>query len=143
MPSIPRQDWYEKAAEAIVRHDRTLFQWANENNMGITSTECNNISRTKEFMAALRACRNRYYKELANDPSRNRAAAVGRLLHIIDKLIEVQQFDKASSALVQLLKAEGWSNEQTNVNINEVTGKDIEALRAKVAASKKTEAWPN
>lgn len=94
-------------------------------------------------MSALRACRNRYYKELANDPSRNRAAAVGRLLHIIDKLIEVQQFDKASSALVQLLKAEGWSNEQTNVNINEVTGKDIEALRAKVAASKKTEAWPN
>jgi hypothetical protein len=133
---IPAADWYEKACEAIVRGERTLFQWANETNRGLTSLECQNIARTKEFMAALRVARNRYYKELATDPSRNRNTAVGQLLYLVQKMIDAEQNDKAVAALAQLFKVEGWTSDQANISIfNDLNAKDIDGLRKKLQGS--------
>ena len=130
---IPVAEWYEKAAAQIVRENKTLFQWCNEHNKGLTSRECENIARTKEFQAVIRAERNKFYKELANDPTRSRTTAVGQLLFSVQKLIEAEQYDKAVAALAQLFKVEGWTQDQTSVNIfNDLNAKDIDALRRKV-----------
>jgi hypothetical protein len=134
MPQVPRQDWYEKAAAAIVRTGKTLYAYVNEAGLGLTSTECGNIARTKEFMAALRAERNKFYKELATDPDRSRNVAVGQLLFVIQKLLENEQYDKASASLLNLFKVEGWATDQTAINIfNDLNSKDIDGLKRRLA----------
>jgi leucyl-tRNA synthetase len=139
MPIVPAADWYEKAAVAIVRNGKTLYQWVNENRMGgLTSRECENIGRTKEFQAALRAERNRFYKELSDDPDRSRNVAVGQLLYAIQKLLEAEQYDKAVSSLAQLFKVEGWTSDQAQISIfNDLNSKDLEGLKRSLEAKKK------
>lgn len=135
--TVPRLDWYEKAAVAIVRNGKTLFQFVNENNLGLTSRECENLSRTKEFQAALRAERNRFYKELSTDPSRSRNTAVGQMLFAIQKLLENEQYDKAVAALTQLAKLEGWTSDSANVNIfQDIKAGDLDELRRKLQEKK-------
>lgn len=137
MPTIPRLDWYEKAAVAIVREEKTLYAWANEAKLGLTSTECANIARTKEFQAALRAERNKFYKELATDQDRSRNVAVGQLIFAISKLLEAEQYDKAVSSLAQLFKVEGWTTDQAQINVfNELNAKDIEGLKKRLQEQK-------
>jgi len=131
--TIAKCDWYEKAAEAIVRQGRTLFQYCNEAKLGITSREAENIARTKEFQACLRVERNKVYKELSTDPTRSRTTAVGQLLFAIQKLLENEQYDKAVTALTNLFKIEGWTNDQASINIfNDLNAKDIDALKRKI-----------
>lgn len=128
-------DWYDKAANAMVRNGKSLFQWTNENNKGLKKLECDEIAKTPEFMLALRTARNKYYKELATDPTRSRNTAVGQLLYAVERLMDAGLYDKAVAALSQLFKVEGWSNDQTQVNIfQDLNAKDIEALRKKIKA---------
>lgn len=142
--NIPPAEWYEKAAVQIVRNSYNLFRWANENNLGLTQRDCDSIAKTKEFQAALRVERNKFYKELANDPSRSRGVAVGQLLYVIQRLIEAEQFDKAGAALAQLFKAEGWTTDTTQLNIfNDLNAKDIDSLRKKIGKPDSTRTWPN
>lgn len=137
MPTIPVLDWYEKAADAIVRNGKTLFQYTNETNRGLTSKECESIARTKEFQAVLRTARNKHFKELATDPSRSRNTAVGQLLYLVQKLIDIEQYDKAANALDKLFKVEGWSSDAAQINVfNDLGAKDIEDLRKKLMEKK-------
>ena len=130
---IQASDWYEKAADAIVRQGQTLFQWSNEHNKGLTSRECENVARTKEFQNVLRRMRNQLYKELSTDPSRSRSTAIGQLLFAVQKLLEGEQYDKAVTALVALAKLEGWTSDQAQLNIfNDLNAKDIEELKKKL-----------
>ena len=140
--NIPSQPWYDDAAEAMVRHNVKLFEYANEKNLGLRKVECDNIVRTKEFMAALRAARNKFYRELANDPTRTRNTAVGQLVHAIQSLIDNAQFDKAVAAIAQLAKMEGWNKEAAQaLNIfQDLSGGDISKLREKLEAKKKPQA---
>jgi hypothetical protein len=133
MPTIPASDWYERACADMVRNGKTLFRWSNEHNKGLTSTECENVARTKEFQACLRAERNKLYAELAKDPTRSKNTALGQMLFAIQKLIENEQFDKAVAAITQLAKLEGWTTDSTQVSIiNDISSKDIDALRQKL-----------
>lgn len=126
------EDWYEKAADAIVREGKTLFQYTNEKDLGLTRTECDNVVRTKAFMEILRTRRNVYYKEIANDPSLSRSAVKGQLVLAISKMIEIGQWDKVANAIMQLAKLEGWTSDGTNVNVfQDLTQKDIDKLRTK------------
>ena len=99
----------------------------------LTSTECQNVARTKEFQSVLRSERNKFYKELSTDPSRSRSTAIGQLLFAVQKLLEGEQYDKAVTALVALAKLEGWTSDQAQLNIfNDLNSKDIEGLRKKL-----------
>ena len=130
---LPAADWYQPAARDMVRNGVTLFQWANEHDKGLLKSECESILKTPEWQAVLRAERNRFYKELANDPTRSRNVAVGQLLFAIQRLLEVEQYDKAVSALTQLFKVEGWSKDETAINIfNELNAKDFDSIRARL-----------
>jgi hypothetical protein len=128
----PSEWWYEKAADAIVREGKTLFLFSNENDLGLTSRECDNVQRTKAFQEVLRQRRNLYYKEIAQDPSLSRAAIKGQLVLAINKLLEKEQYDKAATAIMQLAKLEGWTSDGTSVNIIEgLTAKDLTELKKK------------
>lgn len=116
----------------MVQQDISLFGATNILELGIRNSECENIVRTKRFQEVLRNERNKHYKELADDPSLTRRAAVGRLVFIIEKLIENEQFEKAGAIIMQLAKMENWINDATNVNVfNDLSARDLEALRAK------------
>jgi hypothetical protein len=132
LPERPTEHWFEKAADAIVREGKSLFQYTNEADLGLTSRECDNTLRTKAFQEVLRTRRNLYYKEIAQDPSLSRAAVKGQLVLAINKMLEKEQFDKAANAIMQLAKLEGWTSDGTNVNVfNELTAKDLATLRDK------------
>lgn len=116
----------------MVREDISLFGATQKLELGIRPAECDNIVRTKRFQEILREERNKHYKELADDPSRTKRAAVGRLVFIIEQLIEKQQYEKASAAIMQLAKLEGWTDDKASINVfNDLSAKDLEALRSK------------
>jgi len=139
LPSKPTEHWYEKTAALMVREEISLFAATQTLDLGITNRECENIVRTKGFIEVLRNERNKFYKELANDPSRNRNSAVGQLVLAITKMMESEQYDKAVTAIMSLAKLEGWSSDSANVNIfNDMTAKDLAALRTKFAGQKKS-----
>lgn len=126
------EHWYEKAAAIMVVEGCSLFAATDRLGLGIRNAECENIVRTKAFKKVLETERNKLYKELANDPSRNRTAAVGQLVFIINRMVELEQYDKAAKAIMDLAKLEGWTSEQTTLNIfNDLNAKDLAALRAK------------
>lgn len=132
MPEKPTEHWYEKACDAIVREGKTLFAFSNQEDLGLTNRECENILKTKGFQEVLRTRRNVYYKEIANDASLSRAAVKGQLVLAITKMLEKEQYDKAANAIMQLAKLEGWTSDGTNVNVfNELTAKDLADLRTK------------
>lgn len=132
MSEKPSEHWYEKAADAIVREGKPLFQFTNEANYRITSKECENILRSKAFQEVLRTRRNVYYRELAQDPSQTRAAVEGQLVFIINKLIEQGSYDKAANAALQLAKLKGWTSDQANVSVfSGLSQKELEDLRKK------------
>lgn len=132
--ATPRQSehWFDAAADAIVREQKTLFLFSNEKGLGLTQRECEAVLRTRAFQEVIRVRRNHYYKELANDPSLSRQAVKGQLVHAITKLIEKGQEDKAVTAIMSLAKFEGWTSDGTNVNVfNDLTQKDLIELRKK------------
>lgn len=131
--SIPAAVWYEKAAIAIARNGKNLFAYANENDLGLTSKECEAIAKSPEFLVALRLERNKFYKELATDPARSRNTAVGQLLYAVERLMDGGQYDKAVTAITSLMKAEGWTTEGAQISIfNDLNAKDIDGLRKKL-----------
>lgn len=116
----------------MVREDISLFGATQQLELGIRNIECENIVRTKRFQEILREERNKHYKELADDPSRTKRAAVGRLVFIIEQMILREQFDKAAEAIMKLAKMEGWTDDKANINVfNDLSAKDLEALRSK------------
>ena len=115
----------------------TLFRASQLLELGITNRECENIVRTRSFKQVLATERNKLYKEFANDPSRNRTAAVGQLVFIINKMVEAEQYDKAAKAIMDLAKLENWVGDNSTINIfNDLNAKDLAVLKAKFAGIK-------
>lgn len=137
MINKPVEHWYSQAAAIMVRDGLSLFGATNMLDLGIRNSECEVIQLTPEFQAVIRAERNKFYKELADDPTRSRRAAVGRLVFLVDRLIEREQFEKAANALMQLAKLESWISEGANISIfQDLSQKDLEALRIKFKETK-------
>lgn len=135
MAEKPQEHWYEAAANTMIREGVTLFKYSNLNDLGLTSTECENIVRTKRFQEILRVQRNLYHKELATDSSLTRAAVEGQLVLAISKLLENQVYDKAATAIMQYAKLKGWTSDAVGVNIfQELAGGDFEKMRARLKA---------
>lgn len=134
MPEKPQEHWYDAAANAIVREGKTLFKYSVEKDLGLTSTECENIQRTKKFQEILRTQRNLYYKELALDGTLTKTAVEGQMIFAITKLLENGQYDKAVAAMMSLAKIKGWQTDSASVNIfQQMTGGDISKLKETLA----------
>jgi hypothetical protein len=131
---VKSEHWWADCADCMIREGRNMFFYCNEHGLGLTSAECDKVTRSQVFQELFRIRRNIYYKELANDSSLTRTAVKGQLVLAIQKMIEKEQYDKAANAIMQLAKLEGWTSDGTNVNVfNDVTQKDLDALRKRVA----------
>lgn len=91
-----------------------------------TTQECEQISARKEFKQILRAEKYKYHSEVANQPGRNKNAALGLLLVSIENLAMKGEDEKVVAAIEKLAKLEGWIGGDSNVNIFAgLTARDI------------------
>jgi hypothetical protein len=121
----------------MVREGLTLFKVANEENLGLTSRECENIQRTKGFQEVLRVRRNLYHKEIAQDATLSKSAMEGTLVVAAQKLMEKGQEDKAANVIMQLAKLKGWTTDQASVNIfQDLSQQDLAKLRERINKQK-------
>jgi hypothetical protein len=109
--------WYGKAAEHMVRENKTLIQVALEMGLDIHSRDLVNIERHKAFQQALWAEKNKFYKEIASDPDRGKNVLLGQMTLIVDQLMKEGKWEKAAAAILQLAKIEGIVGTEGTVNV--------------------------
>lgn len=129
-PDATEQPWFRKAAELIVREEKKPWLAFTEVGAALTSVEAEVIYRSKTFQGILWAEREKFRKELANTPYRSKESAVGLMMYLIQKLIDAGEFDKAAQALEKLMKAEGWTGPDSQVNVYQgLSQKDYAELK--------------
>jgi hypothetical protein len=112
-----QESWFNLAARMIVRQNIPLRQACAELDLSVSSQESEKIFKSEAFQKILQIERNVYARELANTPGRDKTSSLGLLVYLVQKLIDEQQWDKAVVALEKLMKAEGWTGADTNVNV--------------------------
>ena len=124
----------QPAAELVAREGVSLREAATRLKIPLTTEEAALAWRSKLFQKLLRAERLRYNLEISNDPGWSRRAAVGKMLYLVDRLIEAGEHDKALEGLLKVAKVEGWLSADTNVNVfGALTDKELLELKAKIA----------
>lgn len=127
------EPYFARLATYMVQHDKDLWVSASELGLGLTSEECQKVSKNKIFQKMLRVERTKAYNELARDPSRSKDTLIGKAIFSIDKLMEAGQFDKALTGILSLAKIEGIVGNDTNINLfSGLSTKDMEALKSKL-----------
>jgi hypothetical protein len=133
MPAKPEETWFQKAAEKIAREGKTLYAACLELEIPITSREAENVFRTKAFQRVLWAERQRFAKELANEPERNKSSLVGQMLFAAQQLLNEGKFDKAAEVLFKLARIEGYVGNETQVTvIGQLTQTEIDAAKERL-----------
>lgn len=116
-PFADEPKWMTEAVELMVRSGFTLERACGELKVPMTTKEAETIQRRKSFQNLLRAARHRYHQEIGADPQLTKAALVGRLLVLADKLIEAEDYDKASEVLFKIAKIRGDVGADAQVNV--------------------------
>lgn len=116
-PTSPEHPWFGKAAELIVRESKTPWQAFTEVGAEMLSSEAETIFRSKPFQQILWAERQKFYRELANTPGRDKTSALGLLYYLAQKLIDSGEYDKAAVVIEKLMKAEGQTGTDNQINV--------------------------
>ena len=127
--------WHAPAAELIVREGKTLREAATQLGVPIGSDEATATYRNKSFQRVLRTERNRFFIEIAENPDRTKAAAIGQLLFSIEKLADAGEHSNVVEAILKLARIEKWigSENQTDVTLQlGLTAKEIDDARTKL-----------
>lgn len=118
-----------------MRSNISLKQAALDIGIALDPEEYDSIARRPEFKEILRAEANKYYSQVANDPSRTKSTAIGRMWVQADLLQLQGDYDKAAAVLEKLAKLEGWTGSDSNVNIFAgLTARDIEDAKDRILA---------
>ena len=126
----------------MVRNGLSLRQAANDLNIAVTSVDLENIQRRRSFQEQLRNERKRYYQELGSDPGVTKAALIGRLLILADKLYEQDDFDKSGEVLFKVAKIRGDVGADASVNVfGNLSARDYDQIRKSLEEG--NEARPN
>lgn len=127
------EPYFQRLAVFMVENEKDIFVAATELELGLTSEECVRVTKNKIFQKLLRSERTKVYNELARDPQRSKDTLVGKALFAIDKLLELEHFDKALTGILSLAKIEGYVGNDTNVNLfSGLSTKDMEQLKVKL-----------
>lgn len=136
-PLNTEMPWFVECAAKIVREDKTFKEAVEELKLALTTAECEKYRRQKEFQAILRTERLRFYRELANDPEANKAAAVGKLLYAIDKLEDEGQFEKVVEGVLKLAKIQGWLEAESNITVFAgLSQRELDAVKERLLKAK-------
>lgn len=120
----------QPAAELVAREGVSLREAATRLRIPLTNEQAANFWRTKSFQKLLRAERQRYYLEIASDPAHCRKAVVGKMLYLVDRLLDNNEPDKALEGLLKVARVEGWLAGEQSVNVfNSLSDQDLAALK--------------
>lgn len=129
------EPYFQRLAEHMTRMDKDILVSATELELGLTSAECQRLTKNKAFQRVLRTERIKLYNELAEDPNRGKNTLVGQAAFAIEKLIENEQYDKALTGILSLAKIEGFVGADSTINVFAgLNTKDMEALKEKLRA---------
>jgi hypothetical protein len=111
------EEWHQKAARIIVRENVPLRVAAGMLDITLDGPEADAIFKSESFQKTLWIARQMFYKEIADTPGRDKSASVGLLAYLVQKLIDSGEFDKAIVGLEKLMKAEGWTGAESQINV--------------------------
>lgn len=125
--------WFVQAAEVMVRSQCNLKQAASEIGHPLDPDEAEKVQRRRDFQDILRIEKNKFFAGVANDPSRSKSSAIGKMEVLIDCLMREGEYDKAAAAIEKLGKLEGWTGSDSNVNIFAgLTARDIAEAKSRL-----------
>ena len=100
----------------------------------MTTREAAEWFRSKMFQSALRASKNRFYREMGADPTWAKTTAIGQLLFCAQQLIAAGEYDKGAEVILKASKIQGWLGPDTNVSVFAgLSGRELEEIRSKLA----------
>lgn len=124
----------QPTAELMAREGVSLREAAGRLRVQMTNEECATQFRTKIFQRLLRVERLRFAVEVANDPGWSRRAAIGKMLYLVDRLIENGENDKALEGLLKVARVEGWLAAETSLNLTMgITDRELMEIKEKIA----------
>lgn len=132
MPRRPKSSLptHRDVAELIVREQKSPLSAARELGLEWTAEDCEQIYKSAEFQATLWDCRFRYYTEIANQPGRTKAAALGLMTLALQNLAAEGEWEKVVEGVLKLGRLEGWTNGDSTVQVfANLTAKDIEEAK--------------
>lgn len=116
-----------------MRNNSSLKQAALDLNIKLDPDEAVRIGRRKDFIEILRVESNKYHAALANDPTRTKSVAIGKLWALAEKLEKDGEYEKAAATIEKACKAEGWIGGEGNVNIfGNVTARDLQEAKERI-----------
>ena len=134
MPAIAEQPWWQPVAELCAREGLSVREAATRLRIEIDNEAAANTFRTKGFQKILRNERQRFYMEIAADPTWSRKTAVGKMLYLVDRLMDAGEHDKALEGLLKVARVEGWLSGETQVTVfNQLTDKEIAEIKQRAA----------
>lgn len=118
----------------MVRNNVSLKQAALDLEIKLDPDEVTRLAKRKDFQEILRIESNKFYAAVANDPTRTKSAALGRMWVLVDRLTANGELEKAALTLDKLAKMEGWSGNEGNINIfSGLTQRDIQEAKERIA----------
>lgn len=128
---IPQEPtWLAEAVDIVVRQGVGLRQAAADMGQSISQDEVEDLFRRKAFQRLLWATRHRYHTEIAEDPERGKAAKIGQLEILAQKLEAQGDYDKSAEVILKIAKIEGWLTPDSTVNVfGSLSAKEFSELR--------------
>jgi hypothetical protein len=127
-------EWWQPVGELIAREGISLREAATRLRLEITNEEAANTFRTKGFQKLLRSERQRFYMEIAQDPTWSRRTAIGKMLYLADRLMDNGEYDKAGELILKVARVEGWLSNETQVTVfNQLSDKEVEEIKQRAA----------
>jgi len=128
--------WFHQAAELMVRNNISLKQASIDLGIPLQPDEVVRTERRKEWQEILREEGNKYHAALANDPTRTKSVAIGRIWSLANKLELEGKHEQAVAAIEKGAKLEGWVGNEGNINIfSGLTARDIAEAKERIKSS--------
>jgi len=130
-----RREKLVRMAELMVRNGLSLRGAAQalDPPVVLTADDALSLQNRKSFQNILWAERHKFYRQLDEDPARDRKAAVGMLWLAAHKLAEAGSWEKTADAIFKLARIENWIQGEQQVNVfSELKPKEIAALKARI-----------
>lgn len=117
----------------MVRTKMNFHQAVTDLGIKMEPDEAHRTANRREFQDILRVERNKHYQSVANDASRSKSTAIGKMELLIDQLTADGEYEKAGALIEKLAKLEGWIGGDSNVNVfGGLTARDIAEAKERI-----------
>jgi hypothetical protein len=134
MSNFKIEDWLLEAADLMARTGCSLSGAVTELGRIESIESCNKILRRATFQRVLYEARHRWFSELGSNPNYKKETAIGKLLHLAEKLEVEGKYDSAAEVVFKVAKMQGWTGPENTVNVfGDLSQKDIDNIKKKLS----------